>query len=154
VVLLLAWLVLVPRLTPTQEEAPTVEPTPEPITVNGSVVPVERARLGFSQPGQITNLPVSVGQPVRKGEVLAEVTDRDLRRQIADAEAALAVQQAALNRVEAGPRAEELRAADAQVDSTQARLDLLLAGSTDADVTSARRPVPRSAAHGLHSTSW
>ena len=67
VALVLAWLVLVPRLAPTEEATPLAEPTPEPITVNGSVVPVERARLGFDQPGQITELPVSVGEMVRRG---------------------------------------------------------------------------------------
>jgi multidrug efflux pump subunit AcrA (membrane-fusion protein) len=67
VVFVLASLLLVPRLAPTEEAAPVVEPTPEPITVNGSVVPVERARLGFDQPGQITELPVSVGEMVRRG---------------------------------------------------------------------------------------
>jgi multidrug efflux pump subunit AcrA (membrane-fusion protein) len=65
VVLVLGWLIVVPRLMPTQEMPTTVEPTPEPISVTGSVVPVERATLSFSQPGRVAELPVAVGQAVK-----------------------------------------------------------------------------------------
>ena len=137
--LLVGAVVVVPRFAPTQKEQAAIEPTPEPITVNGSVMPVERARLGFSQPGQVVELPVRVGQSVHAGDLLARMDDRELQRGVAHAEAALAVQGAALARANAGPRAEEVRAADAGVEAARAKLDLLLAGSTEADLTQARQ---------------
>jgi HlyD family secretion protein len=137
VLLVLGWLIVGPRLMPKQESLPTVEPAPEPITVTGSVVPVERATLSYSQPGQVVELPFSVGQTVKAGDTLARTEDRELRQRVTDAEAALLVQQAGLARVESLPRSQELAAADAQVEAAQAKLDLLLSGASEADLAEA-----------------
>lgn len=127
-------------------------PAQQPVTVSrgtivatvsstGSVVPTQTAELAFKTSGQITELNVSVGQTVKKGDVLARLDTTDLRLAVLDAEAKLASAESNLATLEAGSTPAEIAQARAQLQSAQATLDKLKAGPTTADLQSAEASV-------------
>ncbi|MCL6621001.1 MAG: efflux RND transporter periplasmic adaptor subunit [Syntrophobacterales bacterium] len=77
--------------------------------------------LGFKVPGLISAIHFQEGEEIRAGQLVAELDDRDLRQELAAAEARLAAAQANLARLEAGYRPQEVREAQAAV--AQARAD-------------------------------
>jgi len=77
--------------------------------------------LGFKVPGIITAIHFQEGEEVRAGQVVAELDDRDLRQEVAAAEARLAAARANLTRLETGYRPQEIR--EARAAMAQARAD-------------------------------
>lgn len=149
-----------------QVYAPSAAPTPTPdvaadfekvIWASGVVVPARRASLGFATGGQVIELPVSKGDQVTAGTVLARLDSARLEDEVAAAEASLARARAELTRLKVGARPaefaqaqESLRAAQAardaakaQVEKAQAQLDLLLAGAKEEDITAAKAVVKK-----------
>jgi len=114
------------------------------VSASGSVEPQARVSLSFEVPGRVAEVPVAVGEAVKAGDVLARLDDRPLALQVEQAQAALAQAQAQRVQVRAGPRPEEvaaaeanLRAAQAQVNAAVASLDQLEAGAGDAQIAAA-----------------
>jgi ABC exporter DevB family membrane fusion protein len=64
---------------------------------------------------------------VRKGEILAEIVNDDLKARVAQAEASLAIKTAQTRLIEDGPRAEEIRKAEAQLREEEGNIKLLQA---------------------------
>jgi multidrug efflux pump subunit AcrA (membrane-fusion protein) len=114
------------------------------VSASGSVEPQTRVSLAFESPGRVTEVTVEVGDTVAAGDVLARLDDRQLALQVRQAQAALALAEAQLDQLQAGPQSEEvemaeanLRAAQAQVSAAAADLDQLEAGPDDAQTAAA-----------------
>ncbi len=144
----------------TQVYAPSVAPTPTPelaedfetiIWASGEVVPVTWAALSFPIGGQVVELPVPEGETIAAGTVLARLDTAELEDAVTAAEAALAMAQADLARLKAGPRPAEIAqaeeavrsaqaardAAQAQLEGAQAELARLLAGARPEEIQAA-----------------
>jgi HlyD family secretion protein len=115
------------------------------ISANGKVVPAQKTTLSFSLPGQVIDLRVDVGSAVKAGEVIGQLDTALLDAEIAKAEAAVKVAQAGLDRVKAGPRAEQvaeaqsnLAAGKAVVDQSAASSAVVKDGPTQSEINGAR----------------
>lgn len=88
----------------------------------GKIEPYAELRLTASLPGRIKSILVAEGDLVRRGQVLVQMQDEELRAQLAQAQARLEEAQARYAEVEAGPRPQELEAARARVREVAAVL--------------------------------
>lgn len=118
------------------------------ISASGNVQPQSSVGLAFETPGRVTDVPIRVGDRVKTGDVLAQLDTSQLELQVHQAQAALAAAEAQLAQLEAGPRPEEVmaaeadvRAAQAQVGSAVANLDQLRSGPTEAQIAAAETQV-------------
>jgi HlyD family secretion protein len=118
------------------------------VSASGSVEPQSSVGLAFETPARVTDVPVKVGDRVEAGDVLAQLDTRQLELQVHQAQAALAAAKAQLAQLEAGPRPEEvaaaeadLRAAQAQVSSAVANRDQVKSGPTEAQIADAETQV-------------
>jgi multidrug resistance efflux pump len=80
----------------------------------------ENISIGPSLPGIVVEVMVKVGQHVKAGEPLFRIDDRDHKAELQVRQGMLADAKAALERLEAMPRPEELPAAEAKVNETKA----------------------------------
>ena len=133
-----------------EEEQVTVErgSLVSSIAAVGSVRARNEVLLSFDTSGRVSEVQVEAGEEVEADQVLAQLNVEDLELQVRNAEAALAVSRAQLDQLNAGPRPEEVVAAQAQVKAMQAALDQataqrdqLLAGATEAEIASAQAAV-------------
>jgi multidrug efflux pump subunit AcrA (membrane-fusion protein) len=99
--------------TPAGAEAPSV------VTAEGKIIPARDATLAFRLSGRVAAIPVKEGQAVKAGDVLVQLEDADLQAVVAEAEAAVALAQANLDQLLAGPRPEEIAAAEARYRAAQ-----------------------------------
>ncbi len=79
--------------------------------------------LAFKVPGIITKINFQEGDYFKAGEVVAELDGKDLRDELAAAEARLKAAQATLDRLLAGSRRQEVKESNAAVLQAQADLD-------------------------------
>jgi HlyD family secretion protein len=114
------------------------------VSASGNVDLQERVSLAFEIPGWIAEVEVEVGDHVEAGDALASLDTERLALQVRQAEAALASAEAQLDKLRAGPRPEEvaaaeanLRAAEAQVSGAAAERDRLAGGASDAQIAAA-----------------
>ncbi len=130
-----------PAATPTASATAKTAKT-SGASAQGYVTPVRRADLAFRMGGRVAQVLVKEGDVVRAGQPLVKLQD-------ADQKAALAQAQADLARLQAGTRAEEIAAAQANVDvanaqikAAQVELDKAKNGAQQsADVASAQAQV-------------
>ena len=116
--------------------APTATPQPKPtlaavkssgkIVAEGKVIPSPNAALGFQSSGLVTQVPVSVGSQVKKGDVLAQLDAKQLELSLAQADANLSSAQIKLNQLKKGATAEDLAAAQQSLKSAQTTYDKLI----------------------------
>jgi len=114
------------------------------VSASGAVEPQDRVGLAFESPGRVAEVEVDEGDAFKTGDVLARLDVRRLTLEVEQAQAALALAEAQLAQLLAGPRPEEVaaaeanvRAAQAQVNAAAADLDQLEAGASDAQVAAA-----------------
>lgn len=81
-----------------------------PLVLYGNV-DVREVSLGFRQSGRVARLPVEEGDRVSAGQLLAELDDEPFQHAVAAARAQVAQAEAALARLEAGSRAQEIEQA-------------------------------------------
>ncbi|RME09346.1 MAG: HlyD family efflux transporter periplasmic adaptor subunit [Ardenticatenia bacterium] len=143
---LAGWMIL-PQLNTTTATTPPprtnnlelIVPTnPNEITVEAFVVPIQSAPLSFVTTGRIAEILVREGEPVQRGQVIARLEDEEARAALAQAEAALRVAQADYELLIAGPRQEQIDAAQAALDAAQARLDQVLERADPLQLAAAR----------------
>jgi HlyD family secretion protein len=79
--------------------------------------------LGFKVPGKIAAIYFQEGQEVKAGDVVAELESHDLREEVKAAQARLETARANLAKMEAGYRPQEVREAQAAVAQAQADYD-------------------------------
>jgi HlyD family secretion protein len=118
------------------------------IAAVGSVRARNEVLLSFETAGRVSEVLLEAGEAVEQEQVLARLNMADLELQVRNAEAVLAVSMAQLDQLNAGPRPEEVAAAEGQVEAMQAALDQataqrdqLLAGATEAEIAAARTAV-------------
>jgi HlyD family secretion protein len=114
------------------------------VSASGSIDPQARVSLAFEVPGRVAEVPVEVGDRVEAGDVLARLDTGQLTLQAQQARAALMLAEAQLAQLQAGPRPEEvaaaeanLRAVQAQVSATAANRDPVEGGPSDAQIAAA-----------------
>lgn len=118
----------------TQPKEPAA-PTPQTATVtqgdlvitadgSGELVPAVELELGFRVGGTLSEMLVSAGDRVKKGDLLARLDTADLERALAEAEVQVQLAQLELAEVQAGPTEAELADARAAVRNAQAELKL------------------------------
>ncbi len=118
-----------------------------PLSVSGVIEPTSSAQLNMSQTGAISSIPVSVGETVHTGQVLAtEDTTADQSKLSAD-ESKLHADQTTLSQEKAGPTGVQTEQLQAQVTSAQTDLSAAQAKlsqtstTTDAAVAAAQQQV-------------
>lgn len=111
---------------PVEEQALTVR-----IPASGTVQPVQTVNLSPKTSGILEALFVEQGDTVQVGDVIAQMTNDDIQAQVNQNRAAIAEAEAQLEEVRRGSRPEEIAQAQAnvsaslaQVEDTEARLDL------------------------------
>lgn len=77
--------------------------------------------------GILSSVRVREGDRVRRGEIVAEIANDDLKARLAQAEATLAIRTAQARLIEEGPRTEEIRKAEAQLREEEGNLRLMQA---------------------------
>ncbi len=92
-------------------------------------IEVTDAQLGFKIPGRVIERPVSEGDRIEAGQLVARLEDVEQKQQLALRRAELAGAEAALAELQAGSRPQEIAAAEAALHSAEAereraRLDL------------------------------
>ena len=92
------------------------------IIAEGRVVPMRSAALSLPSAGVVISVPVTLGQQVAAGQVLAQLDTRQLALQLAQAEANLATAQARLNQLSQGPTAQDVTAAQQNIAVGAGRL--------------------------------
>jgi len=112
------------NVTPTQTSA-------EHVTASGTVEPSQNPDLGFLAAGRLTRLPVSVGQKVIQGQLLASLDTASLSAQRAQAAANLAATQAKLDSMQVGPRSVDVQAKQTAVSQAQTTLSNIYANIPD-----------------------
>lgn len=95
----------------------------EAISETGQVQKGEKINLSFKNAGSIEAIYVKVGESVSKGSLIAKLDTSDLSIQLEEAEAALAIYQAKLDKLLAGATQEEIKVAQTKVDNEQIDLD-------------------------------
>ncbi len=116
------------------DETFTVERTTlkNEVRFSGSVEPADEVSLGFELQGKLQSLSVEVGDTVRKGQVIAVLSEADARSDLAQAKAVLAAETASLDSLMKGVREEEIQVKVEKVASyTQSLSDALQALSDE-----------------------
>jgi HlyD family secretion protein len=109
----------------------TQGPITETVSITGNTSPVESVELGFGSSGIVSRVNTSVGKKVKKGDVLAQVNASDLSAQVRQAQATLDSQQARLEGIQAGSRPEDIAASQAALDKAKQDLDNLYSSISD-----------------------
>jgi HlyD family secretion protein len=89
------------------------------IRVSGNIE-ITDIEVGFKIPGRVEERPVSEGQMIKAGQVVARLDDKDLKLEIAQRQAQVATAQSVLTELTAGSRPEEIAQAEAALQSAQA----------------------------------
>ena len=115
------------------------------VSITGKIVPAAWAALSAQAGGQVLEVLVEPGDAVAAGDVVVRLDPTDAQLVVQQAEAALAAAQAQLALLKAGPRPEEVAAAEALVSAAQAAVsqaaaqrDQLAAGAIEAEVAAAQ----------------
>ncbi len=74
--------------------APAATPVPEALEIAGDLKPAQSAELSFKVGGHLASVAIARGAQVKKGDVLATLSDAEARAQLAQAEAGLAAAEA------------------------------------------------------------
>ncbi|MBP7688087.1 MAG: HlyD family efflux transporter periplasmic adaptor subunit [Thermoflexales bacterium] len=126
-------------------ETKSVERVKDAISATGKALPAQKTALSFALPGQVIEVRVDVGATVKSGDVIARLDTAVLDAEVAKAQAGLAVAQAALARIKAGPRAEQVAEAQSQLAAAQsgvgqaaANRDQVKQGPTTVEIEAAK----------------
>mgnify|MGYP006279934579 CR=1 FL=1 len=95
----------------------------QPITEKGDTAPQQVVSLRSQAEGQLEQLTADVGDPVEKGQVLAQLNDNLLQTNIAEAEAELASRLAEVNRARNQVKNAKIQLEQAQAQAQQAQAD-------------------------------
>jgi HlyD family secretion protein len=96
------------------------------VSVTGKVKASQTVDLAFEKGGTVIKAPKQVGDEVKVGDILVQLDNRDSAAQLAEAQAALQVQQSKLTELQRGTRPEQLtitktKAQNAKTDLENAR---------------------------------
>jgi HlyD family secretion protein len=112
----------------------------ETVSATGPISAAKTLPLTFDSAGRLADLEVAVGQPVKKGDALAQLDTTDLQATVDQAKATLSQQQSNYNKLLAGATPEQIQAAEVALQNAQqAAADA--AGSASASQASAAKDV-------------
>ncbi len=100
------------------------------VMTQGNVVPAQHATVAFKTGGRVVEIAVHEGDTVKQGAVLARLDDAIAQKQIAQAQAAVALAQSQLVQLKTGGTPEQIAAAQATLDAAQKNYDKVRAGPT------------------------
>ena len=136
--------------------APDVRSSSAQVVASGEVVPSQETHLGFPVSGRVETVAVNKGDRVEAGQVLVVLETDLLEADVAQAEAALAIAQAQVALLKAGPRLEEVAVAEAllaaaQTSVAEAELQQTMPdlGATQAEIRAAQAQVAAAMADQL-----
>lgn len=92
-------------------------------SVTGRVKAVQEVELAFQNSGRIARVDAKIGDRVVAGQLLAGLDNAELYAQLRDAQANVLGQQAKLQNIEGGGRAEEISIKESELRSAQQSLD-------------------------------
>lgn len=122
---------LVAGCTSAQSEPLTVKVTrtsvTSTVTATGSLQAITEQNLGFPEGGKLVEVDVAVGQQVEPGQILARIDDFVARRDLASAQAQVAQEQAALDKIRGGNQVDaaedDAKRAGEVLDATKERAE-------------------------------
>ncbi len=94
----------------------------EMVSVTGKVEPISNVDLTFEKSGRVTNLSVSVGDKVYRGQYLVSVSNGDLQASVEQAKAAVKIAEANLSALNKGSTPEQIALDEVRVQKSQADL--------------------------------
>ena len=89
------------------------------VEVTGSIEPADEIDLNFKTVGTVQNVNSKIGDPVKKGDIIASLDTSELLSQLAQSQASVAVAQAQLEKTLEGSRPEEIDVAQTNVNNAQ-----------------------------------
>jgi HlyD family secretion protein len=134
----------------TPEPEPTVDVAAAPMAADqviaeATIEPARWSEIRFKIGGTVADVLVEAGDEVTAGDVLVRLDATDQEMAVEEAKAALASAQANLALVQAGPREQELAAAEADLEAAQGSLsqavaqrDQVTGGATEAEIAAAK----------------
>ncbi|MDE2079379.1 MAG: efflux RND transporter periplasmic adaptor subunit [Patescibacteria group bacterium] len=111
----------------------TTGPITETVSVTGNTTPIESVSLAFGTTGTVAGIYAAVGDHVSEGQLLTELNLNDLGAQLQGAQANVDTQQAKLDGLQAGSRPEDIAAAQAAYDKSVQDLANYYANVSDTD---------------------
>lgn len=90
------------------------------VSATGAVLPEQQVSLFFQLPGRVTEVSVASGDRVRAGQVLAQLDDTDLQLALQQAADALTVAELNRQKLLAGPTANDIAVANANLRAANA----------------------------------
>lgn len=113
---------------------------PNVIRVSGNIE-VNDVEVSFRTPGWVEARPVSEGETIKTGDLVARLESAELKQEAAARQADVGAYQAELAVLQSGSRPEEIAQADANVTQAAARLEELVTGSRPQEIATARAAV-------------
>jgi HlyD family secretion protein len=136
-----------PPAAPLQAAVPARKaPISQSVSTTGQIAPRRQAKLAPGAAGLVKELPVTLGQRVQPGQLLARLDTTTLDLKLAQARSALRTAELKVQQLKAGPRPEEVAAAQAGIDSAQAKLAELQGGAPAAELAQAAASAEQAAA--------
>jgi len=89
----------------------------------GTVKPLRSSTVGSAVEGRVIDFPIDEGDPVNKGQTLAQLKTDTISSQLAAAKAELKLRQEELREMENGSRPEEIDRAKAAMSANEARME-------------------------------
>lgn len=108
------------------------------VSASGSIEATRSQALSFAMSGTVAEVMVADGDSVNPGEALARLDTADLELNLEQAQAALSISEAQLQRARSTPSEEEIAAARAAVESARASLAEIRRGPSERDIELAR----------------
>lgn len=93
------------------------------VSVTGRIKPADKVELAFESGGKVARVYVDVGDEVKIGQIIATLENGELTAQLLAAEADLETEEAKLKELQAGTRPEEIQAAETKVSNAQRSLN-------------------------------
>ena len=111
------------------------------VSASGSLRAGRSQALSFSLAGTVAEVLVSEGESVSNGQALARLDMSDLELNLKQAQAALAISEAQLQRASSAPSEEEIAAARSAVESARAGLAELRRGPSEREIELAKMAI-------------
>lgn len=92
------------------------------VSASGQTAPAKKINLQFEIQGRIKSILVEAGEKVKEGDILATLEDSELRSQVSEYQAAVAVAQASLEKLLAGSSPEEIAVYETGLESARTTL--------------------------------
>lgn len=130
----------VPAATPAVTPAPAAGKQPRGGTVraSGKVVPAQKAELSFPTTGRVLAMAAGEGDSVQAGALLVALDKAAAEATVMQARAVLSRAQASVAELKAGPRPQQIAAAQARVEAAQARTAQLAEGARMEEIAAAQ----------------